>query len=249
MSVEVAIIGGTGLTSMDGLKIVRREMVKTPYGSPSGPLLFGELDGHAVTFLARHGHQHSIPPHRINYRANIWALYSVGIRRVVAVGAVGGIAADCTTGAIVVPDQIIDYTHSRPCTFFDGKPHEVNHIDFSFPYDESLRKVILDAGQSTDVTMLDGGVYGVTQGPRLETAAEIKRMSADGCTIVGMTAMPETALARELDMSYVSCAVVVNPAAGVAGQPIDAQQLKSAIPAGMQKARTLIAAALPRLAT
>ena len=119
MSAELAIIGGTGLTSIDGLAIVRREMVKTPYGSPSGPLIFGELGGHAVTFLARHGHKHSIPPHRINYRANIWALHSVGIRRVVAVGAVGGIAADCATGTVVIPDQIIDYSHSRECTFFD----------------------------------------------------------------------------------------------------------------------------------
>ncbi len=248
MSAELAIIGGTGLTSMEGLAIVRREMIKTPYGSPSGPMIFGELDGHAVTFLARHGHKHSIPPHRINYRANIWALHSVGIRRVVAVGAVGGIAPECTTGAIVVPNQIIDYSHSREGTFFDGKPHDVHHIDFSFPYDEQLRAALLAAGKVANIDTLDGGVYGVTQGPRLETAAEIRRMSADGCTIVGMTAMPEASLARELDISYASCAVVVNPAAGVGNKSIDPAQLQAAIPTGMEKARTLIAAALPSLA-
>lgn len=246
MSAEIAIIGGTGLTSMTGLAITRREMIKTPYGSPSGPLIFGELDGGAVVFLARHGHKHSIPPHRINYRANIWALESVGIKRVVAVGAVGGITG-CDTGDVVIPDQIIDYTQSRQGTFYDGKPYEVRHVDFSYPYDAQLRTALIDAGEQASVNLIEGGVYGVTQGPRLETAAEIKRMANEGCTIVGMTAMPEAALARELDMAYASLAVVINPAAGREAQAIDSSALEAAIPAGMEKARKLLAAAMPAL--
>jgi len=160
MSAEIAIIGGTGLTSMAGLSITRREMIKTPYGSPSGPLIFGDLDGGAVVFLARHGHKHSIPPHRINYRANIWALESVGIKRVVAVGAVGGITG-CDTGDVVIPDQIIDYTQSRQGTYYDGKPYEVRHVDFSYPYDAKLRATLIDAGKQASVNLIEGGVYGV----------------------------------------------------------------------------------------
>ena len=135
----VAIIGGTGLTRMDGLTITRREMVKTPYGAPSCPILFGQLDDVPVAFLARHGNTHRIPPHRINYCANIWALNSVGIRQILAVAAVGGISADCTSGTLVIPDQIIDYTYDRTHTFFDGAPERIKHIDFSYPYDEALR--------------------------------------------------------------------------------------------------------------
>lgn len=241
---KIAIIGGTGLTSMTGLSITRREMVKTPYGSPSGPLVFGEFDGCAVAFLARHGHKHSIPPHRINYQANIWALHSVGIEKVFAVGAVGGIADDCVTGKLAIPEQIIDYTHARAATFFDGKPHEVRHVDFSFPYSANLRKALIDGASSSGVDVIDGGVYGVTQGPRLETAAEVSRMQQDGCTLVGMTAMPEAALARELGLDYASCAVIVNRAAGIDGNVIDPAELSAAIPDGMEKARKVIAAAL-----
>lgn len=244
---EIAIIGGTGMTSMEGLSITRREMVKTPYGSPSGPLIFGEFDGCSVAFLARHGHKHSIPPHRINYRANIWALNSVGIKKIIAVGAVGGIADECSTGTLVVPEQVIDYTHARSGTFFDGKPNEVKHVDFSFPYTESIRRALISAAGQTGVPVVEGGTYGVTQGPRLETAAEIRRMQQDGCTIVGMTSMPEAVLARELDIEYASCAVVVNRAAGFDGKTIDPDELSAAIPTGMESARVVVAAALARV--
>ncbi len=244
---EIAIIGGSGMTSMEGLSITRREMIKTPYGSPSGPLIFGEFDGCSVAFLARHGHKHSIPPHRINYRANIWSLNSAGIKKIIAVGAVGGIADECDTGMLVVPDQIIDYTHARSGTFFDGKPNEVRHIDFSFPYTESLRRSLIDAANINNVPLIDGGTYGVTQGPRLETAAEISRMQHDGCTIVGMTTMPEAVLARELDIEYASCAVVVNRAAGIGGKSINTDELSAAIQSGMEKARKVVSATLPKV--
>ncbi|MFK7892014.1 MAG: S-methyl-5'-thioinosine phosphorylase [Granulosicoccus sp.] len=248
MTTTLAIIGGTGLARMEGLTVIRREMVKTPYGAPSCPLVFGELDGRQVAFLARHGSTHRIPPHRVNYCANIWALHSVGIKCIIAVGAVGGIAPDCVSvGTIVIPDQIIDYTYARESTFFDGGDDPVEHIDFSFPYNEKLRATLISAAEACDdVTLVSSGTYGATQGPRLETAAEIKRLQQDGCTIVGMTGMPEAALAAELGIAYACLGVVVNPAAGVAGKPIDTDELPAAINTAMGKARQVLHATLAR---
>ena len=245
----LAIIGGTGLARMPGLTVTRREMVKTPFGAPSCPLVFGELGGAAVAFLARHGSEHRIPPHRINYRANLWALQSVGIERVIAVGAVGGIEAACVTGAIVVPDQIIDYTHGRERTFFDGGDDPVRHVDFTFPYDESLRRLLIEGGREVDdLVLIERGTYGAMQGPRLETAAEIRRLERDGCTVVGLTGMPEAGLARELDLAYASLAVVVNPAAGRSGSgSIDMDAIGVAIENGMRDAREVIAGTLRSL--
>ncbi|MGQ7844810.1 S-methyl-5'-thioinosine phosphorylase [Granulosicoccus sp. 3-233] len=233
----LAIIGGTGLTRMEGLTVTRREMVKTPYGAPSCPIVFGELGGRQVAFLARHGSTHRIPPHRINYCANIWALHSVGIKRIIAVGAVGGICESCSVGTIVIPDQIIDYTYARENTFFDGGADPVEHIDFSYPYNENLRSALIDGAAAVDeLNVVSQGVYGVMQGPRLETAAEIRRLAADGCTIVGMTGMPEAALAAELGLGYACCAVVVNPAAGRDGQKVDTTALPASIKSGMSNA-------------
>lgn len=233
----LAIIGGSGLTRMDGLRVTRREMVKTPYGAPSCPIVFGELGGREVAFLARHGSSHRIPPHRINYCANIWALNSVGIKRIIAVGALGGIRSDSAVGSIVIPDQIIDYTHGREGTFFDGGDDPVEHIDFSYPYDETLRSALIEGARATvGVQVVDNGVYGVTQGPRLETVAEIRRMANDGCSIVGMTGMPEAALAAELGIAYACCGVVVHPAAGKNEQKIDTKALPAAIKLAMQDA-------------
>ena len=241
----LAIIGGTGLTRMEGLTVTRREMVKTPYGAPSCPIVFGELGGQSVAFLARHGSSHRIPPHRVNYCANIWALHSVGITRIVAVGAVGGIAGDCTVGAIVVPDQIIDYTNARESTFFDGGDDPVEHIDFSYPYDETLRKALINGSKAAkDIKVVEKGTYGATQGPRLETAAEIRRMAQDGCTVVGMTGMPEASLAAELKIAYACCGVVINPAAGTDDKPIDVDSMPAAISAAMDNARRALFEAL-----
>ena len=233
----LAIIGGTGLTRMEGLTVTRREMVKTPYGAPSCPIVFGDLGGQSVAFLARHGSSHRIPPHRVNYCANIWALHSVGITRIIAVGAVGGIAENCPVGAIVVPDQIIDYTNARESTFFDGGDDPVEHIDFSYPYDQTLRKALIHGAKAaSDITVVEDGTYGATQGPRLETAAEIKRMARDGCTIVGMTGMPEASLAAELRIAYACCGVVINPAAGTHDKPVDTDALPAAISTAMDNA-------------
>jgi 5'-deoxy-5'-methylthioadenosine phosphorylase len=211
----LAIIGGSGLSQLASISNTRREVVRTPYGDPSGPLTFGKLGGVDVAFLARHGYGHTIAPHEINYRANLWALRQVGVNEIIAVATVGGIRSDLLAGKLLLPNQIIDYTWGRESTFFEGADQPVTHIDFTHPYDEALRKRLAkaasDAGLSLDLT----GTYGCTQGPRLETAAEIQRMARDGCDIVGMTGMPEAALARELDIPYAAIGVVANAAAGV----------------------------------
>ena len=209
-----AIIGGSGLTQLANLAVERREVMRTPYGPPSGALTFGKLGGRDIVFLARHGYGHTIPPHLINYRANLWALKEARVTGILAVASVGGIRDFFGPGSLVAPDQIIDYTHGRPLTFFEGGDSTVTHIDFTWPYSEALRARLLAAARQAGDIVHDGGIYGATQGPRLETAAEIQRMERDGCDMVGMTGMPEAALARELGMEYACLSVVVNHAAG-----------------------------------
>ena len=210
----LAIIGGTGLAQLANLEITHRQVMRTPYGEPSGAVTFGRLRQREVMFIARHGYGHTIPPHEVNYRANLWALHEQGAQRVISVAAVGGIRADLLPGVVVLPDQIIDYTHGREFTYFDGRDRSVTHIDFTQPYTQKLRQQILEAVKLAKVSCLDGGVYAATQGPRLETIAEINRLERDGADMVGMTGMPEAALARELGLSYAAIAVVVNHAAG-----------------------------------
>lgn len=209
----IGIIGGTGLTRLTALELDRREVVRTPYGEPSSTLAFGRLGGGRVVFLARHGYGHTLLPHRVNYRANMWALKESGATKVLAVASVGGIQADLMTGALVIPHQILDYTWGRENTYCEGEV-PVRHVDFTRPYDEALRKNLLDAARVVGEPVGDGGVYACTQGPRLETAAEIDRFERDGAHLVGMTAMPEAVLARELDLPYAAINVVVNAAAG-----------------------------------
>jgi len=210
----LAIIGGSGLGNIEGLEIIRREIVRTPYGQPSEPLIFGNLGGKEVIFLARHGANHTLAPHNINYRANIWALQSVGVKSIISIASVGSIENSIKVGDFVIPHQIIDYTYGRNNTFFDGLENPVKHIDFTYPYDMSLREIIIQSVQELKYNFVSEGVYASTQGPRLETAAEIDRYEKDGATIVGMTAMPEAALARELNLSYVAICPVANHAAG-----------------------------------
>lgn len=245
---NVAIIGGTGLTSLPGLEITHREVVHTPYGEASGPITHGLLSGRQIMFIARHGYGHTIPPHRVNYRANIWALRHLGVDRVIAVAAVGGITERMAPRQIVIPDQIIDYTWSRPHTFFDVDLTEVTHVDFTYPYDAGLREHLLAAAREVEVEAIDGGTYGATQGPRLETAAEIERMKRDGCDVVGMTGMPEAVLARELDMAYATCAVVVNWAAGVNSDGIiSLEEIGEHVEHGMKRVRRVLGETIPRL--
>jgi 5'-methylthioinosine phosphorylase len=210
----LAVIGGSGLSKLATLEITQRKVVRTPYGEPSGALTIGALRGKGLVFLARHGYGHTVAPHEVNYRANLWALKEERVSGVVSVASVGGIRRDVTPGTLLVPDQIIDYTWGRRATFFEGADAPVTHIDFTEPYTQSLRLRILAAARACGERVLDGGTYAATQGPRLESAAEINRLERDGADVVGMTGMPEAALARELDLEYAAIAVSANFAAG-----------------------------------
>jgi 5'-methylthioinosine phosphorylase len=209
-----AIIGGSGLAKLSALQDTRRRVMRSPYGEPSGALTFGRLAGREVVFLARHGYGHTIAPHEINYRANIWVLKELAVQGVFSVATVGGVRADLGPGTLVVPDQVIDYTHSRRNTFFEGAEARVTHIDFTLPYTARLRAVLLEAAGAVGEPIADRATYACTQGPRLETAAEIERIARDGGDLVGMTGMPEAALAREAGLDYAALGVVVNHAAG-----------------------------------
>ena len=213
-SLDLAIIGGTGLYKFPGLENIARHELATPFGPPSAPIVAGDVGGRRVAFLARHGEDHALTPHRINYRANVWALHHLGARRVIGVNAVGGIRADMGPRVLAVPDQIVDYTHGRFDSFCDVEGAKVEHVEFGEPYSAPLRTSVLQAARRAGIAVVDGGCYGATQGPRLETRAEIERMRRDGCDLVGMTGMPEAALARELQLDYACLALVANWAAG-----------------------------------
>jgi 5'-deoxy-5'-methylthioadenosine phosphorylase len=243
----VAIIGGSGLTNLKNLEITRREVLRTPFGEPSAPLVFGHLGGQQAVFLARHGHGHTIPPHEVNYRANIWALKEAGASQVIAVNAVGGIAPAMRPGSLVLPDQIIDYTYGRAHTYFGNDQKSVTHIDLSFPYCEELRQSLIVAARRAHLPLAAQGTYAATQGPRFETIAEIRRLERDGADLVGMTGMPETSLARELGLCYACIAVVANPAAGTAAGVISLREIERTLESGMEKVRGLLEQTLPML--
>jgi 5'-methylthioinosine phosphorylase len=210
----LAIIGGSGFAQIPGFKLERREVVRTPYGEPSSALSFGAIAKQPIVLLARHGYGHTIPPHEINYRANVWALHSCGVTRILGLATVGGIRADLAPGTLMIPDQIIDYTHGRAATFFTLADRGVHHIDFTLPYSTELRLACVNGANRAREPIVDGGVYAATQGPRLETSAEINRLERDGADVVGMTGMPEAVLAREIGLAYAVLAIVVNYAAG-----------------------------------
>ena len=216
----LAVIGGTGVYALAELDDVQSHQPVTRYGAPSGPVHVGTVEGRRVAFLARHGEGHSLPPHRINYRANLAALQALGASRVLALNTVGGITADFGPRVLACPDQLIDYTWGRVSTLSEEPGSEVLHVDFGDPYTPGLRAEVIAAAREAGVSVADGGCYGATQGPRLETRAEIARMRRDGCDLVGMTGMPEAGLARELGLEYACLAIVANWAAG-AGPQVD----------------------------
>jgi len=238
---KTAIIGGSGLYGlMDDFKIKHREIIQTPYGEPSGPVIHGELYGKPLVFIARHGYTHRIPPHKINYRANIWMLKKLEIEQIIAVNAVGGINPNLAPQKIAIPDQIIDYSYGREFTFFEQDLAEVVHIDFSYPYDENIRNGLIRAAKECEIEINPTGTYGCTQGPRLETAAEIKRLKQDGCDMVGMTAMPEASLAREQHIDYAAISVSANWAAGIQQQPLEMSEILKHLDQGMLQVKNLI---------
>lgn len=237
---SLAIIGGTG--ALDLFEVREQKRMETPYGAPSAALARIGLNHGEAWFLARHGRPHRIPPHRINYRANIDALHRLGVKQVVAINAVGSIDPEHAAGELVVPDQLIDYTADRRHTFSDDDISPLQHIEFADPFASELRRALLAAAAAAGQGCADGGCMAVTQGPRLETAAEIRRLGRDGCSLVGMTAMPEAALAREAGMSYASLCVVANPAAGLEEEPISEAAIHQVLAAAMQNVRTVLQA-------
>ena len=238
----LAFIGGTGLTRMDDLEIRHRHDIETRYGKPSAPVAEGELNGVPVLFLARHGDPHVWLPHQVNYRANMQALKDAGATAIVAVNAVGGITAPA--GALVLPEQIIDYTWGRDSTLFDDPNDPLVHVDFSWPFDPVLRRRLRGALERAGLQWVDGGCYAATQGPRLETAAEIRRMARDGCDMVGMTGMPEASIARELGLCYAAIAVSANNAAGRHAGPLEMEGILKNVARGMEVVRSILAEVL-----
>jgi 5'-methylthioadenosine phosphorylase len=238
----LAIIGGSGLTTLSNLDVSHREVVRTPYGEPSGALVFGQICGNPTVFLPRHGYGHTIPPHLVNYRANLWALHYHKADAIVSVASVGGIRGDLEPGDIVIPNQIIDHTWGRKTTFFEGSGTPVTHVDFTEPYDCDLRAAIVSAATALGIGIKSGGVYAATQGPRLETAAEIDRLERDGADIVGMTGMPEAVLARELGVPYAAISVVANHAAGrgSSANGIHFESLEQVLQEAMGRVRAII---------
>ncbi|MDO5611039.1 MAG: S-methyl-5'-thioinosine phosphorylase [Pseudomonadota bacterium] len=218
-TIDLAIIGGTGVYALAELADIETHQPVTPYGPPSGPIRVGTLAGKRVAFLARHGEGHAIAPHQINYRANLFALKALGASSVLALNTVGGITGRCGPRALVLPEQLIDYTWGRISTFSEEPGSEVLHVDFGEPYTERLRQRVAEAAAMLGIDLVDGGCYGATQGPRLETKAEIARMRRDGCDLVGMTGMPEAGLARELGLDYACLGIVANWAAGAGPDP------------------------------
>jgi 5'-methylthioinosine phosphorylase len=233
-----AIIGGSGLDTADFVTLTNTHSCTTPYGNPSDVIREGRIHNHAVLFLARHGELHTIAPHQINYRANIDALKQLGVTDIIAVAAVGGIAHDIAPQAVVIPDQIIDYTWGRAHTFFDAGT--VEHIKFGCPYSQMLRQKLINAAIQAKVNVRPHGVYAVTQGPRLETDAEIRRLARDGGEIVGMTAMPEAALAREAGINYATLAISANWAAGIDAEPVNMEQIHHNLATGMNAVHAIL---------
>ena len=243
---KIGIIGGSGFADLQFFSKEKTEEVNTPYGKPSSALTQGAIGDQQIAFLARHGNDHTILPHLINYRANLWALKQAKVDCVIAIATVGGIGTDCHPGVIVVPNQIIDYTYSREHTFSPLKG-DLFHIDFTQPYCESLREILVDSAGERNIDVLDRGTYAATQGPRFESAAEIHRLEKDGAHVVGMTGMPETSLAREIGLCYATLAVVVNYAAGRSGTQISVDEIQQAYHQATEKVQAILSTAIPNL--
>jgi 5'-methylthioinosine phosphorylase len=248
-AVQIAVIGGSGLYTLAADATSEPHAVKTPFADTAVTVYLEHTSAGPVWFLPRHGKTHNIAPHQINYRANLWALHRLGVSTVIAVNAVGGITERMQPGALVLPDQLIDYSWGREHTFATGEHAFDKHVDFTWPYDADLGKMLRQSALMLDIPVLRGAVYACTQGPRLETAAEIRKLKQDGCDIVGMTGMPEAGLARELALRYACLALVVNKAAGMGDGVITMAEIEQTLAAGIDQVRTLLLAALPQLAT
>lgn len=246
----IGIIGGSGFYSLNSNSDINTNSLSTPFSESPVTLYKSQVSGIPAIFLPRHGIDHGKPPHKVNYRANLWALKEIEVSAIIAVNAVGGISESMSPGTLVVPDQIIDYTWGREHTYFDTFHTEAvgeHHVDFTWPYDEGLRKILIKSATVRQKNVHAGGVYGCTQGPRLESAAEIQRLKRDGCDIVGMTGMPEVALARELGLPYASISLVVNWAAGLTSETLSFTDISATLDNGVSGVKEIIVDALPEL--
>jgi len=247
----LALLGGTGLNELqEAQKTLAMETldIETPWGLPSAPVRLVRTEPLRLLFLPRHGSPHRLPPHCVNYRANLWALREAGAARVLAVYAVGGLHEPYRPGALVAADQLIDYTWGREHTYSHSGDVPLVHVDFTRPFEGPLRRAVLAAARKAGVEIVDGGCLGVTQGPRLESAAEVQRARRDGCDLVGMTALPEAALARELGLDYAGIAVVSNWGAGVRDGQLSEDDIAATLREPMQRVRRLVDAVAAELA-
>lgn len=236
---KIGVIGGSGLYEIKGFVLKKRKAVTTPFGKPSDQYLSGEMGGTEVIFLPRHGKHHNIPPHNINYRANIWGFKKLGVDRILSISAVGGIKKGLKPGDIVILDQILDMTRNRKSTFYDGQDGVV-HVDFTDPFCPELQKALNKAGKRVNVSLKNGGTYVAVEGPRLETAAEIKSFGILGGDVVGMTGMPEASLARELEICYSGLSVVANYAAGISKRKLTVAEVMEAMKASTENIKRLL---------
>lgn len=236
---KIGVIGGSGLYEIKGFVLKKKSTISTPYGKPSDQYLTGTMGKTEIIFLPRHGSHHNIPPHMINYRANIWGFRKLGVDRILSISAAGGINKGLKPGDIVISDQILDMTKERKSTYYDGK-EGVIHIDFTEPYCPELRRILLKAGRQKRLSLKNGGTYVAVEGPRLETASEIKSFSILGGDIVGMTGMPEAALARELEICYAGISVVANYAAGISRRKLTVAEVMEAMKDSTEKIKDLL---------
>jgi 5'-methylthioadenosine phosphorylase len=235
----LGIISGSGLYELKGLKVKESLDIDTPYGKPSSFIMKCEYEGRVIHFLPRHGRSHSIPPHKVNYRANIWALKELGVQRIISVSAVGGINKDYTPGRIVIGDQIMDFTKNRINTFFDSS--DVVHVDFTYPFCDDMRKIMIETVGRIKMDVVKEGIYIAVEGPRLETASEIEHYRSAGADIVGMTGMPEAVLAREAEICYAGIYVVTNYAAGIKEGKLTTDEVVETMKGSMDKIKELLA--------
>jgi 5'-methylthioadenosine phosphorylase len=235
----IGIIGGSGLYEIEGVHLREVRHMTTPYGSPSDGYRICDFDGIDAIFLPRHGSAHNIPPHKINYKANIWGFKELRADRVISIGASGGITSQMVPGTIVIPDQILDFTSGRDITYYHGE-EGVIHVDFSDPYCPDLRKSLVKAGEKAGISLRDTGTYVCVNGPRLETRAEIHAFSLLGADIVGMTAMPEASLAREAELCYAGVSVVTNFAAGISRKKLTATEVINGMNTAVGQIKTLL---------
>ncbi len=236
----IGVIGGSGLYDVPDLEIKDSVKVSTPYGEPSDTYRIGRWSDQDAVFLPRHGSTHHIQPHKVNYRANIWGFRELGAEKIISICSSGGIGPGMKPGMIAVPDQIIDMTHGRLSTFYDKD--EVVHIDFTEPFCPDMRKYVFTAAASAGVAVINSGVYVCTNGPRLETAAEIRTFSRWGADMVGMTLMPEAALARELEICFICIAVITNFAAGIAAENLTTKEVLSSMQSSTESLRAVLKA-------